>query len=301
MPVALAIAATERSISAVRMTKVRPVAMIAGDRDLAQHVGEIVERQRRTGSPAKNDDQEQQRDERCDVAQLARAASRSSRGAPPWPRPSRCLMPASSSSCCGEQAVLADRLVREFARDRALAHDQDPVGQGQHGLGLGRDHDHADALVAQRRARSSPRPPWRRRPCRGSARPGPAPSAGGSAIAPAPPSAGCRPTACAAAGSTEAGRMRRRSTWPCAIRRSSAGLQQQAADALQDADRDVLVDRLVGEQHRAPALGHEGDAGPSGRGRCCASRTGRRRSRTCRHPASACRTAPWRARAGPSP
>ena len=38
-------------------------------------------------------------------------------------------------------------------------------------------------------------------------------------------------------------------------------LEQQRGNAVEDADRDVLVDRLLVEQHGAAALGHEGDAG----------------------------------------
>src|SRR5439155_1033787 len=38
-------------------------------------------------------------------------------------------------------------------------------------------------------------------------------------------------------------------------------------DAIGDADRDVLVNRLLVEQHVAPALGNEGDPGAAGAGR----------------------------------
>ena len=38
-------------------------------------------------------------------------------------------------------------------------------------------------------------------------------------------------------------------------------LEQQLRDAIEDADRDVLVDRLLQEQHVAAAFGHEGDPG----------------------------------------
>src|SRR5438874_1804073 len=44
-------------------------------------------------------------------------------------------------------------------------------------------------------------------------------------------------------------------------------LQQQARNAIEDADRDVLVDRLLVEEHVAAALGNEGDASSPGLGR----------------------------------
>src|SRR3546814_3213984 len=43
-------------------------------------------------------------------------------------------------------------------------------------------------------------------------------------------------------------------------------LQEPARDAVEDADGDVLVDRLVMEQHRPSAFRHEGDAGAAGGG-----------------------------------
>ena len=46
------------------------------------------------------------------------------------------------------------------------------------------------------------------------------------------------------------------------------GLEQQAVDAVEDGDRDVLVDRLRAEQHHAAVLRQIGDAGaPRRRGR----------------------------------
>ena len=92
------------------------------------------------------------------------------------------------------------------------------------------------------------------------------------------------------------------SMWPSAISRSAAGFSQQLRDALEDADRDVLVDRLVVEQHGAPALRHEGDAGRARRSRCCAS-VDRLAvdARSCPCRLGSCRTARAPARAGRSP
>ena len=51
------------------------------------------------------------------------------------------------------------------------------------------------------------------------------------------------------------------STCRFAMSRSLRRLEQQRRDAVEDADRDVLVDRLLVEQHGAAALGHQRDAG----------------------------------------
>src|SRR5471032_3021311 len=40
-----------------------------------------------------------------------------------------------------QQAVLADRLIREFAHHRAALQHNDAIGERQNGFGLGRDHD----------------------------------------------------------------------------------------------------------------------------------------------------------------
>ena len=46
----------------------------------------------------------------------------------------------------------------------------------------------------------------------------------------------------------------------------AAGLRNSDGNAVEDADRDILVDRLLMEQHGAATLGDEGDAGPPRRG-----------------------------------
>ena len=52
------------------------------------------------------------------------------------------------------------------------------------------------------------------------------------------------------------------------------GFSQQAVNAVEDGDRDVLVDRLLPEQHHAPVLRHEGDARARAPPRLTGSRTG---------------------------
>src|SRR4029450_2460323 len=47
-----------------------------------------------------------------------------------------------------QEAVLADGLVREFANDLALLHDQDPIGEGQDRFRLPRHADNTKTLRA---------------------------------------------------------------------------------------------------------------------------------------------------------
>src|SRR3712207_2066311 len=131
MPVALATAATDRSISAHRITKVRPTAMMA--------VTEIWVRMLAALSRVAKDG----------LAALKKATSARSvaNGAMlrNWPRshaPARPLPSPRARSVAGavmshtpsgrfQQPVLADGLVPEFADDLALLHDDDSVGQRQ--------------------------------------------------------------------------------------------------------------------------------------------------------------------------
>src|SRR3984957_16326779 len=150
MAVALAIAPTERSISAVRMTKVRPTAMIA----VTDTCWSIFSR---LPSVAK-----------VGLAMLKKAtrAIRVMKGAMlrNWSRrkslkrkprvdvtPALCISIESLilSSGGGEQPILADRFASEFMRDLALAHHQHPIGKREHGLRLCGEDDDGDARIAQ--------------------------------------------------------------------------------------------------------------------------------------------------------
>ena len=68
--VALAIAATLRSISAVRMTKVRPTAMIAVTETCCRIFSRLPSVGEGGARDAEEDDEEDQRDEGRDIAQL---------------------------------------------------------------------------------------------------------------------------------------------------------------------------------------------------------------------------------------
>ena len=70
MPVTLAMLAIERSISAQRMTKVSPTAMIAGHRHLGQDVADIVDGGKGRAGDGEEGEQQDQRQERRDIAHL---------------------------------------------------------------------------------------------------------------------------------------------------------------------------------------------------------------------------------------
>ena len=156
---------------------------------------------------------------------------------------------------------------RPLVDDASLTDDQHAVGEPEHLLDLaGHDHD-GDAGVGERadQARRSRCGPRRRR--RASARRAAAPGTRAAASAPAPPSAGCRPTACGPRGPPP--RVARRATRQLLASRRSARLveQAEAGEAAQRRHRDVAVDRLVEQQALALALlGAQPDPGGDGGG-----------------------------------
>src|ERR1043166_8445818 len=124
MPVTLAMAATDRSISAHRITKVRPTAMIP--------VTEICVRMLAAlSSEAK---------ERLVRQKKATSTIRVANGAMMriWLRRKPAIAVMSRRL---QKLVLAHDLPGKFAHDPALLHHDDAVGQRQHGLGLGGQHD----------------------------------------------------------------------------------------------------------------------------------------------------------------
>src|SRR5438874_2012626 len=134
MPVALAIEATERSISAHRITNVRPTAITP--------VTEIWVRMLAALSNVA-------KDELAAPKKTIRAISVTN-GAMLriWLRRNGPIIPP-RSSCRLQQPVLADRFAGEFVHNPALLHHHDAVGERQHRLGLGRHHDDGETLVAQ--------------------------------------------------------------------------------------------------------------------------------------------------------
>src|SRR3954453_8316668 len=146
MAAALATLATERSISAVRMTKVRPVAMIA-----------VTEMPRSTLvrlPTVRNDGLAKPNTTIRKIRVMNGAMLRSwplIQPLPPGRLPTATASAFNAIVLCpsrrGEQLVLADGLVRELVRDGPALHHHDPVGEREHRLGLGRDHHDADTLV----------------------------------------------------------------------------------------------------------------------------------------------------------
>src|SRR5215510_10704125 len=132
MPVTLAMAATERSISAHRITKVSPTAMIPVTEIWVMMLAAL-------SSEAK---------ERLARLKNTTSTIRVTNGAMMriWLRRKA---PNTVMSRRLQQLVLAHGPVGELAHDAALLHHDNAVGERQHGLGLGRQHDHAHALIAQ--------------------------------------------------------------------------------------------------------------------------------------------------------
>src|SRR5579885_176322 len=264
IPVALATLATLRSISAQRITKVRPAAMIP-----------VMEICVRTFS----------RLPRVKKEGLARpknttSASRVMKGAMfrSWPRSqSRRRSPALPAvstagplmtlrpSGRGQQAVLAHRLGGELAHDLALLHHQDAVRESEHRLRLGGDDDDAEPLVAQAPddidhvvLGAHVHAPGRLAEHQDLRRIG-QPSGEAHLLLVA---AGERAQAPLGRRRADAQPLDMAARDPALL----GGPEEESPEPVQHADGDVLVDRLMGEQHAAPALRHIGDAGAPGGG-----------------------------------
>ena len=125
-----------------------------------------------------------------------------------------------------EQPVLADRARRQI-RARSRPSSSPGCGRRATASSPARSRPRGRRCPGRAgRARSSPRPPWRRHPCRASARTGSALSAHRSAIWPAPPSAGCRPRDCRAAIDARRADVQAARPARAAIARSCAGFSQ---------------------------------------------------------------------------
>ena len=200
MPVALATAATDRSISPHRITKVSPDRHDAGDGDLSQDIGEVVAGGE--GGAGKGEEHARGTSSVANGATLRiwlRSQMRSvpARGARALvaarPDRTRChLIPHAASS----KLVLADRRLRRIrGRSRPFFMTRMRSARDSTVSGSVDTTTMANSPGRAGRARCAPRRPWPRHPCRVSARSAPAPWADRSAIWRAPPSAGCRPTA----------------------------------------------------------------------------------------------------------
>src|SRR3954447_4050775 len=256
MAAALATLATERSISAVRMTKVRPVAMIA-----------VTEMPRSTLvrlPTVRNDGLARPNTTTRKIRVMNGAMLRSwplIQPLPPGRLPTAIASAFNAIVLCpsrrGEQLVLADGLVRELVRDGPALHHHDPVGEREHRLGLGRDHHHSNALVPHlthdlhhvvlrphvhaagglgenQHLRQEGQPLGERHLLL---------VAAGEGAQPAVDVGRADPQALDVA---------------LAALALEGGPEPDRGDALQRGDRHVLIERLAAEQHRAGALRYEG-------------------------------------------
>src|ERR1700756_328309 len=151
MPVTLAIEAIDRSISAQRMTKVSPTAMMP--------VTETWVRMLPTLSMVAKDGlaiaKKPERKISVRNGAMLRICERKSAAIPldplrsPAPTAALSLVTMSVSSGRFEKAVLADFFIGEFAHHGAALEHDDAVGKRQHRLWLGREHDDGEPLLAQ--------------------------------------------------------------------------------------------------------------------------------------------------------
>src|SRR6266545_1185752 len=150
MPVTLAMAAIDRSISAQRITKVRPTAMMP--------VTEICVRMLpRLSSVAKEGLAAAKKPNRQINVRNGAMLRIWERSIAAYPR--GCFRSAATvtlspvvmsvSSRRFEQAVLADLFVGKLPHDRATLEHDDAVGERQHRLGLGGEHDDGEPLGTQ--------------------------------------------------------------------------------------------------------------------------------------------------------
>src|SRR5260370_12046178 len=151
MPVTLAMLAIDRSISAHRITKVRPTAMMPVTETCVRMLPTLSSVAKEGLAAAKKPERQ--------ISVRNGAMLRI------WERKITAILCDRLRSAAGtltlspvvmglssrrfQQAVLADRFIGEFAHHRAAFEHDDAIGERQHGLGLGRKHDDGEALRAQ--------------------------------------------------------------------------------------------------------------------------------------------------------
>src|SRR5882672_6320708 len=150
MPVTLAMAAIDRSISAHRITNVRPTAMIPVTEICVRMLPRLSSVAKEGLAAAKKPNRQisvrngaMLRIWERSIAASPRGRFRSAATVTLSPE----VMPVSSRRF--EQAVLADLFVGKFPHHRAALEHDDAVGERQHRLGLGGEHDDGKPLGAQ--------------------------------------------------------------------------------------------------------------------------------------------------------
>src|ERR1700730_13423625 len=152
MPVTLAMLATERSISAHRMTKVSPTAMMPVTETWVRILPTLSSVAKEGLATAKKTLRKISVRNGAMLRIWERSTAVSFRGRR-FASVAETVTPSpdamSISSCRFQQPVLADRLVGELAHHSAALQYDDTVGERQHSLGLGRKHDDGKPALAQ--------------------------------------------------------------------------------------------------------------------------------------------------------
>src|SRR5438445_1462663 len=136
-------AAIDRSISAQRMTKVRPTAMMPVTETWVRMLPTLSSVAKEGLAAAKKPLRQISVRNGAMLRIWERSVAASLRGrtrsATEAVTPS--LVTICASSCRFQKAILADRLIGEFAHDRAAPENKDAIGERQNCLGLGRKDD----------------------------------------------------------------------------------------------------------------------------------------------------------------
>src|SRR5450631_371330 len=151
MPVTLAMLAIDRSISAQRITKVRPTAMMPVTETWVRMLPKLSSVAKEGLAAAKKPLRRIKVRNGAMLRIWERSTAAILRGGVRFAgeavAPS--LLAISISLRRFEQAVLADGLAGKFAYHRAAFEHDDAVGERQHGFRLGRQHDDGQTLGAQ--------------------------------------------------------------------------------------------------------------------------------------------------------
>src|SRR5260370_5502985 len=150
MPVTLAMLAIDRSISAHRITKVRPTAMMPVTETCVRMLPTLSSVAKEGLAAAKKPERQISVRNGAMLRIWERSTAASLRGRF---RSAETVTPSLVTICLSsrrfQQAVLADRLISEFAHHRAALEDENAIGERQHRLGLGREHDDGKSPPAQ--------------------------------------------------------------------------------------------------------------------------------------------------------
>src|SRR5216684_8114713 len=148
MPVTLAMLAIDKSISAQRITKVRPTAMMPVTETWVRMLPRLSSVAKEGLAAAKKALRHISVRNGATLRIWERSMAAILRGRL---RSAVTLSPVTIwvSSRRFHQTVLADRLVAEFAHHRAALEDDDAIGERKNRLGFGREHDNGKSLRAQ--------------------------------------------------------------------------------------------------------------------------------------------------------